>query len=179
VGLWVVLAVLALHSASPGRAQQASEYQVKAAFLYNFTKFVEWPAEVFPSADAPLQICVLGQDRFGRDFDDLIAGRIVNGHRLQALRLSDERSAKACQIVFIASSDKREMQRVLQGLKGTSILTVGDTAGFADMGGMINFVLDGNRVRFEINPKAAEQARLKLSARLLTVAKLVGERGGN
>jgi hypothetical protein len=154
-------------------AKSATEYQVKAAFLFNFAKFVEWPPDAFPSGDAPLQICVLGQDPFGRDFEQLIVEKTVNGHRLEVAHPEGVPQARACQILFIASSEKQRLREILQGLKGASVLTVGDTEGFAKMGGIINFVLDDNRVRFEINQKAAELAHLKLSARLLTVAKLV------
>jgi len=154
-------------------AQSASEYQVKAAFLFNFAKFVEWPTEAFPTADAPLQICVLGQDPFGRDFEQVIEDKAVNGHRLEVAHPDGVPQARACQILFIGSSEKQRVRDILQGLTGVSVLTVGDTPGFAKMGGVINFVLDENRVRFEINLKAAERAHLKLSARLLTVAKLI------
>jgi YfiR/HmsC-like len=154
------------------QAQSATEYQVKAAFLFNFAKFVEWPADAF-AADVPLQICVLGQDPFGRDFEQVIEDKTVNGHRLEVAHPEGVPQARACQILFIASSEKSRLREILTGLKGASVLTVGDTPGFAQLGGIINFVLDDNRVRFEINQKAAELMRLKLSARLLTVAKLV------
>jgi hypothetical protein len=151
-------------------AQSTSEYQVEAAFLYNFTKFVEWPGDAFASVNSPLQICVLGHDPFGSDFEQLIVDKTVDGHRIELAHPDGVPQARACQILFIASSQK---QQILLGLKGASVLTVGDTAGFVQMGGMINFVLDDNRVRFEINLKATELAHLKLSARLLTVAKLI------
>jgi hypothetical protein len=154
-------------------AQSATEYQVKAAFLFNFAKFVEWPADAFPNADTPLQICVLGQDPFGGDFEQVIEDKTVNGHRLEVAHPDGVPQARACQILFVASSEKQRVRDILQGLAGASVLTVGDTPGFAQMGGVINFVLDENRVRFEINLKAAERAHLKLSARLLTVAKLI------
>jgi hypothetical protein len=158
---------------SAAAAQSATEYQVKAAFLFNFAKFVEWPADAFPTADAPLQICVLGQDPFGRDFEQVIEDKAVSGHRLEVAHPDGVPQARACQILFIASSEKQKVREILQNLAGVSVLTVGDTPGFAMMGGVINFVLDENRVRFEINVKAAERAHLKLSARLLTVAKLL------
>jgi hypothetical protein len=153
-------------------AQSASEYQVKAAFLFNFAKFVEWPADAFINADAPLQICVLGQDPFGEDFE-AIRNKTVNGHRLEVVHPSGVPQAKACQIIFVASSEKERVREIVHSLRGASILTVGDTLGFASKGGMINFVLEEDRVRFEINLKASERAHLKLSARLLTVAKLI------
>jgi len=164
------------------QAQSATEYQVKAAFLFNFAKFVDWPADAFPTADAPLQICVLGPDPFGRDFEQIIVEKTVNGHRIEVAHPDALPQAKACQILFVAFSEKPQIRQILEGLKGASVLTVGDTPGFVQMGGIINFVLDDNRVRFEINQKAAELAHLKLSARLLTVAKLVlsgDQAGGN
>jgi hypothetical protein len=154
-------------------AQSASEYQVKAAFLFNFAKFVEWPADAFSAADAPLQVCVLGQDPFGGDFEQMIEDKMVNGHRLEIAHPEGVPQARACQVLFIASSERQKVREILRALTGVSVLTVGDMPGFAQMGGVINFVLDANRVRFEINVKAAERGRLKLSARLLTVAKLI------
>jgi hypothetical protein len=165
--------LLAMLLSTVAQAQSATEYQVKAAFLFNFAKFVEWPADAFSSSDAPLQICVLGQDPFGRDFEQVIEDKSVNGHRLEIIHPSGVPQARSCQIVFVAFTDKSQMRDTLQGLKGDNVLTVGDAPGFAKMGGIINFVLDDNRVRFEINLKAAELAHLKISARLLTVAKLV------
>lgn len=167
--------------AAVAQAQSATEYQVKAAFLFNFARFVEWPAEAFPSADSALQICVLGQDPFGRDFEQVIMDKTVNGHRIEVAHPEGVPQARACHILFVATSEKAHLPMILHGLKGASVLVVGDTAGFATLGGAINFVIDDSRVRFEINLKAAELAHLKLSARLLTVAKVVlnGEPGGN
>ena len=172
---WRPLGLLLLLMMLPNTAaaQSASEYQVKAAFLFNFAKFVEWPANAFLTADAPLQVCVLGQDPFGGDFEQMIEDKTVNGHRLEIAHPEGVPQARACQILFIVSSEKQKTRDILQGLAEVSVLTVGDTPGFAKMGGVINFVLDQNRVRFEINVKAAERAHLKLSARLLTVAKLI------
>jgi hypothetical protein len=167
--------------AAVAQAQSATEYQVKAAFLFNFARFVEWPGDAFPSADAALQICILGVDPFGRDFEQVIVDKTVNGHRIEIAHPDGIPQARACQILFIAASEKARLGDILQGLKGASVLIVGDTPGFAALGGAINFVLDDGRVRFEINLKAAEFAHLKLSARLLTVAKVVlnSEPGGN
>lgn len=159
--------------------QSATEYQVKAAFLFNFAKFVEWPADAFTTPDTALQICLLGQDPFGTDFEQIIEDKTVNGHRIELIHPSGIPQARSCQILFTHSADKQRMKDILQGVKGASVLTVGDTTGFAAMGGIINFVLDDNRVRFEINLEAAEQAHLKLSARLLTVAKVVLSDEGN
>jgi hypothetical protein len=167
VGLALCFVATATH------ADSATEYQVKAAFLFNFAKFVEWPVEAFPGVDAPLQICVLGQDPFGHEFEEMIADKTVTGHRIEVIHPSGVPQAKACQVLFVASSEKQQVREILHGLREASVLSVGETPGFAKMGGIINFVLDDGRVRFEINVKAAERAHLKISARLLTVAKLI------
>lgn len=170
---WLAIRVVVCCLAVVTQAQSATEYQVKAAFLFNFAKFVEWPADAFPGVDAPLQICLLGQDPFGNEFEEVIGDKSVNGHRIEVIHPSGVPQARGCQIIFVSSSEKRKALEILRGLRGASVLTVGDTAGFAGMGGIINFVLDDGRVRFEINMKAAERAHLKVSARLLTVAKLI------
>jgi hypothetical protein len=164
---------------SAAHAQSATEYQVKAAFLFNFAKFAEWPGDVYFKPDAPLQICILGQDPFGHDLDQLVAGKTVNGHRIEVDHPEGIAPARTCEILFISATGRPQIQQILDGLKGANVLTVGDTPGFAQMGGVINFVLDDNRVRFEINLKAASNAHLKISSRLLTVAKLVLPAGEN
>jgi hypothetical protein len=156
-----------------GQSGTASEYQVKAAFLYNFAKFVEWPPSSFPDASTPLRICVYGQDPFGQELRDITNGKTVNGRRLEVSNVTDLQQSRACHILFIAASEKGQMKHLLEGLRGTDVLTVGDTKGFAAQGGMINFVLENNRVQFEVSRKAAEQAGLKISSRLLSVAKVV------
>src|SRR6267142_296706 len=141
---WKGPAILAIAGfvATITQAQTATEYQVKAAFLFNFAKFVDWPAEAFPGADSPLQICVLGQDPFGHEFQDVIADKTINGRRIEVIHPSGVPQARACHIIFVSSSEKRQMRAILRGLQGPSILTVADTEGFAGMGGIINFVLD-------------------------------------
>ncbi len=159
----------------PCVSQEATtkEYQVKAAYLFNFAKFVEWPANTFSSPDAPLEICVMGLNPFGHALEDSIAGKTVSGRRIEISYKADAAGARSCQIVFIAVSDKQKMRQILPQLSDASVLTVGDTWGFTDDGGIINFVSDGDRIRFEANLDAAEHAHLKISARLLSVAKAV------
>ena len=154
-------------------AQAPSEYEVKAAFLFNFAKFVEWPAGTFSSANTPFRICVLGKDPFGSTLDRIVADKTLNERRIEVDRSTTLADTKNCQILFLASSEARRMAQIVQQLKAGGVLTVADTSGFAQMGGMINFVLDDDRVRFEINLRAAEAAHLKLSARLVTVAERV------
>ena len=171
LAIWLTITLMLVSHTVITQAQSASEYEVKAAFLFNFAKFVEWPSDAFASNDAPLQICVLGQDPFRREFEQVVDSKNVNGHQLEIVHPSGAAQAKSCQIVFVAASEKQQVGEILRNLQGASALTVGESEGFARMGGMINFVLDDSRVRFEINVKASQRARLKVSARLLMVAK--------
>jgi uncharacterized protein DUF4154 len=159
------------------RAQSPTEYQVKAVFLYNFAKFVDWPQPVGNASLDPFVIGVLGDDPFGNVLDQALLGKSVNGRPLRVRRFKRAEDAKACQIVFISSSEGKHLQFILQSLKGTSVLTVGDTKGFADLGGVINFILEDDRVHFEINVDAAESAGLKISSKLLSLAKVVRTKG--
>jgi hypothetical protein len=155
------------------QGREASEFQVKAAFLYNFVKFVEWPSEATQGADAPITICIVGQDPFGSFLDDAIENKSVNGHKLAARRLKLGQNVRGCQVAFIGASEKSHVQSLLESLKASSVLTVGDTAGFAELGGVINFTMQESRVRFEINVNAAERAGLKISSKLLNLATIV------
>jgi hypothetical protein len=172
---WRVLELLILISILrlPATAQSASEYQVKAAFLYNFAKFIEWPPSAFRNATAPLQICILGRDPFGQGLRDIVSTKTVNGRPFEVDYLVDMQMARACHILFIASSEKDRVKQILESMRGTVALTVSDTEGFAGQGGMINFLLDNGRVLFEVNRNAAGQAGLKISSKLLSVAKVV------
>lgn len=168
---WIALVACSL-AANFIWAQGGLEYNVKAAFLLNFTKFVEWPAGAFADADSPLAICILGKDPFGHNLDEIIQGEIVNNRRLVVRRLEQQAPApQMCQVVFIDSSD-RDASKILRGL-GRGVLTVGDGENFIREGGMIGFLIDDRRVRFVINQAAADKAALKLSSRLLSVAKSV------
>jgi len=170
--------LLAGLSSIPGaQAQAPSERQVKAAFLYNFAKFVEWPPDRFADPQDPLVLCVTGEDPFGTVLDGIVLGKTANGHPLALRRLRREQEARGCQILFVSASERKRLRPLLESLKGTSILTVGESDGFAQQGVMINFILEENRVHFEINVDAAERAGLKISSRLLSLAKVVrGER---
>jgi hypothetical protein len=155
------------------RAQSLSEYQVKAAFLYNFAKFVEWPPNLFNDPRDPFVLCVAGDDPFGNLLDGIVLGKTANGHPLAVRRLRREQEARSCQILFVSSSERNRLRPVLKSLRGASVLTVGETDGFAQEGGMINLTLEDNRVHFEINVAAAERAGLKISSKLLSLARVV------
>jgi len=152
-------------------AQSAPEYEVKAAFLLNFTKFVEWPPGSFPAADSPLTICIVGKDPFLKFLDDMVADESVNGHRLTVRRLSADAATQGCRVLF-AGVGEQDVARIL-GSAGRGVLTVGEGDRFMRAGGMITFVIQNQRVRFDVNLSAAQAAGLRLSARLLTVARSV------
>jgi hypothetical protein len=155
---------------SPGAAP-VSEYQVKAAFLLNFTKFVEWPSGAFAASDSPFTICLMGRDPFARILDDMVEGEAVNGRRVMVRRMGENLSPQGCQVVFIASPEK-EFARILSSV-GRGVLTVGEGDGFIRAGGIIAFVIQDRRVRFDIAQSAAEGGALKLSSQLLAVARSV------
>jgi YfiR/HmsC-like len=156
---------------SQAQAQASNEYQVKAAFLYNFAKFVDWPGEAFSSGSAPIVICVIGDDPFGGALDQAISGKTIGGRQLTAWRMKWGQDLRSCHILFISSSERQHLPQIIQSVRGSSVLTVGDVGQFNQQGGMIKFVLVANRVRFEINGWMAEEARLKISSKLLALAK--------
>lgn len=150
------------------------EYLIKAAFLYNFVKFIEWPAEVLSEASPMITICVLGEDPFGVALDS-IKEKIVKSRNLAIRRFEGLQDLAACHVLFISLSEKTRLAQVVQTFKDRSILTVSEVPGFAERGGIINFTIEKNNVRFEINVDSAERARLKISSQLLKVAKVVRE----
>jgi hypothetical protein len=160
-----------LTARAPG--QVLDEYQVKAAFLYNFAKFVEWPPEAFKTAKDPILVCVLGHNPFGSALEETIHGKSIASRAFAYRQVSDAESASDCQILFIGSTESKRFRSLLDNLKPTGILTIGEAQGFAADGGVINFKLDDGRVHFEINVDAAEQERLHISAKLLSLAKIV------
>ena len=157
------------------QAQDAAptEYQVKAAFLYNFGRYVEWPPRARPPTS--FTICVLGEDPFGPVLDELIKGKSIQGMKLATRRLEKVEDAGNCQILFISSSENGRLEHILAALHGRSVLTVGEAERFAHRGGMINFRLEGSKVRFEINLDAAEHEGLTVSSQLLKLATIIRE----
>jgi len=155
-------------SAEPG----VDEYQVKAAFLFNFAKFVEWPSDAFSDAQAPLVITVYGNDPFNGSLET-VKGKLVNNRKLVIRRVKGIQDIGRSNVVFVSSSAKKDLPRVLTALQGQSVLTVGEDGALAQNGGIINFVNEDNKIRFEVNVAAAEQAGLRISSRLLSLAKIV------
>jgi uncharacterized protein DUF4154 len=170
--LTIVMIVLALAGAF-AQSPAVDEYQVKAAFLYNFAKFIEWAPGSFSTTSAPIRICVFGRNPFGRNLSDVTDGKTINGRKLLIDQVADLHVARSCHIIFISSSEKAQLKRILEGLQGADALTVSDSNSFIEQGGMIEFVLENDRVQFEVNRRATEMAGITVSSKLLSVAKRV------
>jgi uncharacterized protein DUF4154 len=154
----------------PVEAQSGpTEYQVKAAYLYNFGKFVEWPSRDGNAVNS-FNICVLGQDPFGSTFGSTIGRESIKGKSVLFKRVTRAEEAVGCHILFISSSEESHLKEILTALNKTSVLTVSDMPQFTQRGGMIQFVMDANRVRFEVNLTSAERTGLTVSSQLLKVA---------
>ena len=155
------------------KGARASEYDLKAVFLYQFARFVDWPPEAFEGADQPLTIGVLGVDPFGKSLDEIVANEVVGGRKLAVRRYHEVPEKGSCQILFISDSEAERLERVLATLKGRSVLTVGDIDAFASRSGMIEFLLVQDRLRLRVNLAAANAAHLKISSQLLRQAQIV------
>jgi hypothetical protein len=156
-----------------GLSPTPTEHQVKAAFLYNFANFVEWPAVALGSPDSPLRVCVVGADPFGDALDDAFRDQVIQSRKVEVSRGRTLAAVGRCHIVFLSRSEEPRWPQLLAQLRGTPALTVADGPPLVRQGGMVNFVLEAKRVRFEINRAAAEDAGLRISSKLLALARLV------
>ncbi len=179
----IVLLLAALASAHSMSAPNAHaqetlpEYQVKAAYLFNFLKFVEFPSESFDDPLAPFVIGVVGDDPFGNALPQVVIGKTVQGRDLVIHLYRTGEDLRGAHILFISASERKRLPMILSGLRGSSVLTVSDTEGFLEAGGMIQFLNENNRVRFAINADATSRANLKVSSKLMSLAKIVGVNG--
>lgn len=168
----VCLSLLLAGSGVPGQESAPLEYRLKAAFLFNFAKFIDWPANAFADAKSPFIIGVLGENPFGNELEETVRGKTVNDRPLQVRTCPSTAEATNCHILFITHSEKepRRLPEVFAGLRGLSVLTVGETKGFVEAGGMVNFFSENNKIRFQINDETAKAAGLKISSKLLSLA---------
>ena len=175
VRTFLVLA-LTMSFAGPARlsAQNAiqREYEIKAAYLYNFINYIDWPADTLPPAGGNITIGIVGESPFGSAFDAL-EGKQIKGHTLTVKSVESAKDLESCQIVFVCASEKNRIAEIIGQLKDSRILTVGEIDGFAAQGGIINFISEHNKVRFEINLDAAKRLGLTISSELLKLARLV------
>src|SRR6266850_1451791 len=163
---WALVGASCLHA----QQSKPTEYQVKAAYLYNFGRFVKWPPGLAAGKGDSFPVCVLGRDPFGAILDSTLAGEALEGKPVVIRRISKPQEAGECRILFISSTEEKRLKEILVALDESGVLTVSDMPGFTRRGGMIQSVLEGDKVRFEINLASAESARLVLSSELLKVA---------
>jgi hypothetical protein len=167
VAVLLALAVLPCLAQSP----RASETEIEAAYLYNFGKFVNWPAQ-----PETFEICVLGKDPFGQVLDETVSGESIGTKRVVVARITSTREAMRCQVLFISVQEEGHLKTILSAVKNAGVLTVSDIPRFVERGGMIEFVQQEARIRFEVNLDAVQESKLSLSSELLKVAvKVVGK----
>jgi hypothetical protein len=164
---------LALLRAPAARADEAAEQKVKAAFVPHLIAFVTWPENSLISTNDPIRIGILGDFPLGEDFAAVLAKQSIQGHPLLVTHHRKIEDALTCHVLLVGASEKEKLPAILAATANQPILTIGDTAGFAAAGGVINFIREDGKIRFEINPSVASQAHLKISSRLLQVARLV------
>jgi hypothetical protein len=169
-GLAALLAVVvALTPQGAARAEGGTiEYAVKAAYLYKFAPFVEWPPTVFASASSPFQVCILGRDPFGASLDQAVSGQRVDEHRVVVRRLDRADAASGCHILYLGASPSQTTAEALRAVRGLPILTVADSG--REVGAIIKFIVKDNRVRFDIDAAAAAAAHVTISSKLLALA---------
>jgi hypothetical protein len=173
VSLIVLTAFLFCPGTVNGGDATFTEYHVKALFLFNFAKYVDWPAETFPTATTPIVIGVLGQDNFKDDLQHAVEGKSINGRAIIIRRVATDAEMAGCQILFISASENAGLDEILAQTRVLPILTVGEQEQFLTKGGIINFTLKEEKVRLEINLDAARQAKVRISSKLLAVADMV------
>jgi hypothetical protein len=154
------------------QAQQSQQYayRLKAAFLFNFAKFVDWPATAFTNDNSPFIIGVLGEDPFGDELTQTVAGKKIDDHSIMIQPFHAATDATNCHILFICTSEKKRLAEIVPRLRGNPVLTVGETDGFIESGGVINFFTENNKIRFQISDDAAKAAGLKISSKLLSLS---------
>lgn len=170
--LKVVASMLVLVT-STAQAQTPTEYQIKAAFIYNFAKFVDWPSLDAAPSDQPIIVGILGEDPFGQNLEGVINGKTANGRRLVIKRFSSVNSIALCHILFVSASQRNNLPQIFAAVAGAGVLTVGETDLFVETGGVIRLGMFEGRVRLVINQAAAQRAGLRISAKLLSLARVI------
>ena len=169
----LIFPVILAPNVQPAQQSEFHEYQVKAAFLYNFAKFVDWPKEALEKPETPVIIGIMGDDPFGSDLDETLETKTAQGRPLKVKRLMNANESKNCHILFICLSQENRLAESLSKVNKLPILTVSDIEGFSRRGGMVTFITEGNKVRFEINADAVQEGGLRISSQLLKLATIV------
>jgi YfiR/HmsC-like len=170
---WLALLLIFVVAFRTRAQAPATEYEVKAAYLLNFGKFIKWPESAIPSGTDKFSICVLGDDPFGNVLNTTVRDEKIDGKPVIARRIGRSQDITGCQVLFISRSEEKQFRKLLQSFSKSAILTVSDMPGFMDHDGMIQFTLVNNRVRFEVNLDSVQEAGLTLSSELLKVASFV------
>jgi hypothetical protein len=159
----------------PTSAQQfgKSQYRAKANFLAAFPKFIDWPSEAFPSQQAPINLCVFGDFNFGTSLAEITRGITIRGRRLEVRWERDQQLLRTCHILFVSHSEAKQYAKILKAIEGANVLTVGETPDFLARGGAIGFLLEEDRLEFEVNIGAATDAHLRISSNMLALARHV------
>ena len=160
---------------SPARAQPAQEYALKAAVLYNITKFVEWPPQAFKGRSDPLTVCVLGENPFGDALIEALNGKLHESRGFNVRNFRDISSAGGCQVLFVSASEQKRFRSILDEVSARATLTIGDADGFTAAGGILNLKLEELKVRLQVNLAAAEKSGIRISSRLLSLAEIVNK----
>ena len=174
--LWAFLVSALLWPCQPTAAAElavSKEYQIKAAFLYNFTKFVEWPAEKFEGTNAPIVIGVLGKNPFGAVLAETVKDRKVNGRGIVVKQIDSVSEVKGLHVLFVTTAEVSRFEGLGDALREGSVLGVNESEAFLKAGGTLMFALENDKVRFDIDMNSAERAKLKVSAQLQKLARSV------
>jgi hypothetical protein len=177
--VWILAGMLMLLLMPAQIKGELQEYEVKAAFLFNFAQFCEWPKEAFASTNSPMVIGILGQDHFGEALDGLIRDESIAGHKLEVRRFRSVSDVRECQLLFVSRSESSRVDRILAGLQGRPILTVSDIDRFAFHGGMIRLYTDQKKIRLRINIAEVRKAGLNINSKVLNLAEIVQDSKGD
>jgi YfiR/HmsC-like len=172
---WLVLVLtVCFVTAKPAQTQsQPDEYRIKAAFLFHFAQLIDWPSEALQANDNSLLLCTLGDDSFRGEMESSVEGKTIGSRVLHVRHFSKNANVAGCHMVFVGRNESQHISVILAGLKGAPVVTVGDTTNFVEQGGVLGFCMEGNKIRFEVNLEAAERAKIKISSRLLLLARRV------
>src|SRR5208337_2307923 len=174
VGIVLCLFLLTAPVIAYSETPRAQEYELEAAFLFNFAKLTQWPDNAIRPPDKNFELCILGADTFGRSIE-LLRDRTIGGRNVSVTRITDISESSGCNLIYIASSERDHLTEIIGHVRNKAILTVSDIKGFENEGGIIALVLKDNRVKIRLNIDAAGRANLKISSYLLEVAEIVRE----
>jgi hypothetical protein len=173
--LLLIAAVANAGAAAIAQELVQSEARLKSAFIFNFAKFVEWPADAFSEPNSPLVVCIVGQESLAAELAQLIQGKSANGRPVVVRRFAVGQELRPCHILFISAKNEGSLSQILKAARGASVLTVGETEGFIKAGGIIRFIAVKDRLQFEISSASAEHSGLKISSRLMRLARKPSE----